>query len=94
MSNLSITTEIALFLIAQAVIIAGIVVGAHIRTTAQITAIRVSLEHHEARRGESAIAHLRLVDQVASISRVVERHDTLINVEGTAKRLIREAASG
>lgn len=94
MTDLSITTEIALFLIAQAVILAGVVVAAHIRTTSQITAMRVSLEHYEARRSESAVAHLRLVDQVASISRVVERHDTLINVEGTAKRLIREAASG
>jgi len=91
--GLSVTTEVALFMVAQAIILAGVVITAHIRTTAQLTAMRVSLEHYEKRRGESLNAHLKLVDQVAGISRVIERHDTLISVENTAKRIVRDAAA-
>lgn len=88
------TPEVWMFMVGQAVGLAVLFVAGHVRMSNQLAEIRITLAHHVGQREEGLEAHLKLADQVTGISRRVERHDTLLQVESIAGKIIKAAQAG
>lgn len=76
-----ITEPMTIFIVGQAVVILGALIGFFLRLNSKLSAVLTNVSWLKTQRSEQRADHEKLEEQVQGISRTVERHATILKMD-------------